>query len=139
MESAASTYRRSSVMSGAPADLVVMLYERLLADLKGAAMAIRSNDIETKSRKVQHATDIIIELLASLDREAGGEVSHRLAALYSYMISRVGEASRKLDASGMDEVAGHVESLLSAWRSVAKETAEIGSADPVSFQPMRPQ
>lgn len=123
--SAASAYRESRVMSAAPTDLVVMLYERLLADLRGAALAIRAGDIEAKSAKVQRATDVIFELLASLDRTRGGEVGQRLAALYSYMISRVGQASRTLDADALDELAGNVESLLQAWQSIASDPPPI--------------
>ena len=107
-----------------------MLYERLLADLRGAAIAIRAEEIESKARRVQSATDVLFELLASLDHEAGGEISQRLAALYGYMISRVGEASRKLDAAAFDEVAENVESLLQAWTTAARE--------PVSHTPPPP-
>ena len=81
METAASTYRRSRVMSSTPAELVVVLYEKLLSDLKGAAIAIRAGDLETKAERTQRATDITFELLASLDREQGGEVGQRLANL----------------------------------------------------------
>jgi flagellar protein FliS len=130
MDSASAAYRRSRVMSSTPAELVVMLYERLLADLKGAAIAIRAGDLETKCSRVQRATDVIIELLASLDREQGGEVSARLSALYSYMISRIGESSRRLDPQGLDEIAGHVESLLAAWRTVAEDDAAQSSMTP---------
>lgn len=118
---AASAYRHSRVLSSSPVELVVMLYERLLADLRGAARAIRSGDIEAKAERVQRATDVLFELLTTLDREAGGEVVERLAALYGYMITRVGEASRRLDAEAFEEVAGHVEPLLTAWSTVAQQ------------------
>ena len=128
--SVASAYRQSRVMSASRADLIVMLYERLLADLRGAAIAIHAGDIETKSRKLQRALDVIFELLGSLDRDQGGEVSQRLAALYSYMISRVGEASRNLDTDAIDEVAGHVESLLQAWATIASNPPMDASLTP---------
>jgi flagellar protein FliS len=121
---AATAYQRSHVMSSTPAQLVVLLYERLLADLQGAALAIRAGDIKAKSARVQRATDVIFELLASLDRAAGGEVSDRLASLYTYMISRLGEVSRSKNPAVLDELAGHAEALLSAWRAVAEEPTE---------------
>ncbi len=127
---AAAAYRQSRVLSSPPTDLVMMLYERLLADLRGAAIAIRSNDIERKSRRIQRATDVLFELMASLDHAQGGEISQRLAALYSYMISRVGEASRNLDAAALDEVGGYVDSLLQAWTSVATDAAAATSSPP---------
>jgi len=111
--------------------LVVMLYERLVADLKGAATAMRAGDIETKSKRVQHATDIVFELLGALDPEKGGEVSERLAALYTYMITRIGEASRAMNPDILDEISGHIQSLAEAWRTVAAEhVPQPGSARP---------
>jgi flagellar protein FliS len=115
------------VLSSDPAELVVLLYERLLADLEGGAIAIRAHDLEAKAVRLQRANDVIFELLAALDRERGGEVSQRLAALYTYMITRLGEASRTLDIAVLEELSGHVRSLLSAWRTVA-EAAPVGDA-----------
>lgn len=117
-------------MSSTPVELIVMLHERLLADLKGAAIAIRTEHLEAKATRVQSATDVLFELMSSLDRQKGGEVSDRLAALYSYMIARIADASRALDPTPLDEVANHVESLLSAWSEVATEGVEAASAPP---------
>ena len=119
MDGPRTAYQRARVMSAAPEGLVVMLYERLLADLKGAAIAIRAGDIAGKTQRLQNATDIVFELFGALDEEKGGEVTQRLAALYSYMIGRIGEASRTMNPAILDEVAGHVASLMVAWRTVA--------------------
>lgn len=129
---AASSYRQSRVLSSTPVELIVLLHERLLADLKGAAIAIRAENLEAKSTRVQSATDVIFELLSSLDRQKGGEVSDRLAALYSYMISRIGEGSHKLDPAPLEEVAAHVDSLLSAWSEVARDGVTAASAAPAA-------
>lgn len=132
LAAASSTYNRSRVLSSTPVDLVVLLYERLLADLKGGAIAIRAGDMEAKAERVSRATDVIFELMGALNREDGGEVGERLAALYSYMFSRVSEASRDLDADGLEEVANHVESLLSAWRTIAAQQKERASEAPAT-------
>ena len=121
VDTAASAYKASRVMSSTPVDLIVMLHERLLADLKGGALAIETQNINAKAVRVQSAYDVIYELMASLDREAGGEISNRLAALYAYMITRIGDASRTLDPEPLNEVAAHVESLLSAWSDLAAQ------------------
>jgi len=120
------------VLSSEPVELVVLLYERLLADLEGVAIAIRAQDIEAKAVRLQRANDVIFELLGALDRERGGEVSQRLAALYTYMITRLGEASRTLDVAILEELSGHVRSLLSAWRTVAEQAPAAGTSAEVS-------
>lgn len=130
MDDPRAAYQRARVTSASPTDLVVLLYERLLADLKGAAAAMRAGDVPTKARRVQNATDILFELFGSLDEEQGGEVTQRLAALYNYMIGRIGEASRAMDPAVLDELAGHVESLTVAWREVAGEHGSSSTARP---------
>ena len=50
------------------------------------------------------------------------------------MISRLGEVSRSMDPSVLDELAGHAEALLTAWRSVAEGDAG-GAADPSGVAP----
>lgn len=130
MDGPGAAYQRARVVSAPPANLVVMLYERLLADLKGAAAAMRAGDIEAKAKRVQHATDIVFELLGALDAQQGGEIAERLAALYTYMITRIGEASRAMDPELLDEISGHVNALAGAWRTVATEHAQSGSARP---------
>lgn len=122
-----SAYQRARVLSATPVGLVVLLYERLLADLKGAAIAMRAGDIPTKASRVQNATDILFELLGALDEEAGGEVSQRLSALYQYMIARIGEASRTMDAAILDELMDHVSALASAWRTVGESGPTDGA------------
>lgn len=131
-DAVAAAYRRSRVLSSEPVELVVLLYERLLADLEGVAIAIRAQDIEAKAVRLQRANDVIFELLGALDRERGGEVSQRLAALYTYMITRLGEASRTLDVAILEELSGHVRSLLSAWRTVAEQAPAAGTSAEVS-------
>lgn len=126
---AAATYRNAQVMAASAVELVVLLYERLLADLEGAALAMRSGDLTTKAQRLQRATDVLFELLASLDHERGGEVSQRLAALYGYMISRLADASRTRDASILEELSRHASALLSAWRSVAAQAGEAAPSD----------
>ncbi|MEQ1855317.1 MAG: flagellar export chaperone FliS [Longimicrobiales bacterium] len=132
VDAVAAAYRRSRVLTGSPAELVVLLYERLLADLEGSAIAIRAGDLEAKAVRLQRATDVIFELLGALDHEVGGEVSQRLAALYTYMITRLGEASRTLDVAILEELSGHVRSLLTAWRTVAEGSVVADAATGVS-------
>lgn len=116
---AGARYRAAQVLGSRPAELVVLLYERLLADLEGAARAMRSGDTKRKSVRIQRAIDIVFELLSGLDHERGGEVSRRLEALYGYMVRRLAEASRGRNPDILDELARHVDSLLSAWKDVA--------------------
>jgi flagellar protein FliS len=114
----AENYRESEVLSATPTELTVLLYEQLLADLKAAAISLRSNQPEIARNKSQHASDVLLELLNSLNFDLGGEVSERLDAIYRYMLSTVSKAVRAQNPASLDHVSDLVDDLLDAWRTV---------------------
>jgi flagellar protein FliS len=121
-----AAYQETRVLSSSPEQLVPLLYEHLLVNLKRAARQIQEQEIEAKADSVEKATAILYELLSSLDFDAGGEIASRLASLYSYFLKEVGEASRALDARRLQPLIQMVGSLHESWL----EAARIVSAGP---------
>ena len=105
-------YLRDRVLTASPAQRVVMIYDRLSLDL---ARAAERGDIEP----VDHAVQIVAELLASLDRSRGGPAEN-LASIYGYLIQEL-LAVRGGDRGRLAGVAGIVDTLRSAWTTVATE------------------
>ena len=122
-----AAYKQNQVLGSSPEQLVVLLYEHLLANLRRAGMQIDVRDYEGKSASMQKALDIIFELLSSLDRDAGGELAERLSALYVYFINEIGAISRNLDRARLEQlivmIAGLHESMAQAARRTAQERA----------------
>jgi flagellar protein FliS len=112
-------YLRDRVLTASPVQRVVMLYDRLSLDL---ARAAGSEAVEP----VDHAVQIVAELLASLDQSAGGPAEN-LAALYGYLIREL-LAARGGDRSRLAGAAGIVETLRSAWTTVAVADVPSGAA-----------
>ena len=105
-------YLRDRVLTASPVQRVVMLYDRLSLDL---ARAADSEAVEP----VDHAVQIVAELLASLDQSAGGPAEN-LAALYGYLIREL----LAVRGGGRDRLAGAariVETLREAWTAVAAQ------------------
>ena len=77
-------YTSDSVTTASPAQLVVMLYDRLVKDLNVALIGLERRDIEGTHMALVHAQEIVSELSASLDTSAwpGGE---SLKALYDFV------------------------------------------------------
>lgn len=124
----ASVYQNSRVVGARPENLVVMLYERLLADLRAATVAIEERNYELKAERLQHALDIIFELLATLDAEAGGDLAARLGSLYTFFISELNEVSRSLDTARLKRVIDLVDGLCDSWRQVGQLTSDDAAA-----------
>ena len=120
----ANAYRQNAVLSTSREQLVPLLYEHLLVNLRRASKQITSRDIEGKAASVEKATAILYELLGSLDHDAGEEIASRLASLYSYFLKEIAEASRTLDEKRLAPVIETLASLHESWVEAVKQVAE---------------
>jgi|1186.fasta_scaffold458034_2 flagellar protein FliS len=115
-------YLRDRVLTASPAQRVVMLYDRLTLDLARAASATDGQPGDGQpGEHLDHAVQVVTELLASLDVSAGGP-SENLSSIYGYLLRellavRLGEPDR------LPGVAEIVEDLAIAWREVAATAA----------------
>lgn len=116
MGNAYAQYRQTSIQTAPPEQLVVMLYDGAIRFLDQAKTAI--NDGRDPLPLIGRAQDIIVELLASLDRSAG-PVAENLLRLYEFWIQRLFQASIRKDATMVEEVAVMVRDLREAWATVA--------------------
>lgn len=115
----AAMYQNSRVVGARPENLVVLLYERLLADLRGAVVAIGERDYEAKAQRLEHALEILFELLGTLDHDAGGDLAARLSSLYGFFISEINAVSRSLDTARLERVIALIDGLYGSWRNVS--------------------
>jgi flagellar secretion chaperone FliS len=76
------TYRKSQANDASKIGLVVSLYEAIIADLAGAAAAIREANIEKRAADLQHALTVLGYLQGTLNREQGGVPAQELDRFY---------------------------------------------------------
>src|SRR3954464_11856495 len=91
-------YVGDSVTTASPQQLLVMLYDRLALDLERAQQAVTTGDRTEATEQLQHAQEMVLELLAGLrvDLWEGGP---RLAALYDWLVRELSQATIKLDTN----------------------------------------
>lgn len=123
-------YNEAKILGSSREQLVVLLYEHLLVCLRRAAIQIHNRDYEGKAASFEKASDILYELLASLNLEAGGELASRLAALYGWFITEIGDVSRTLDRERLERMIAIVGNLHDAWVQAAAQLQQGGSPDP---------
>jgi flagellar protein FliS len=114
-------YRRVQTQTASPAQLVLHLYEALLRDLARAEQQLGLAQIEASHASLVHAQDIVMELVAGLDLDAG-EIAQQLADLYHYMYGRLVEANVRKDRRAIHEVLTLVERIHAAWEQVVQTT-----------------
>ena len=115
---APNAYRESAVLTATPEQLVVMLYDGANRFLTQSAIAMRDGCAGLAGEKLRRAEAIIDELLATLDMSVG-EIAERLQALYLFFKEHLMSARLKQDAGKVDEVAGFMRELRSAWAAVS--------------------
>lgn len=111
-------YRQTSIQTAPPEQLVVMLYDGAIRFLEQAKVAFR--DGKDPVEPISRAQDIIVELLASLNRSAG-DLSDNLSQLYEFWIQRLFLALARHDAKMVDEVSVMVRDLRESWAMIAQQ------------------
>ena len=122
-------YMTDSVMSATPAQLLTMLYDRLLLDLSRAETAHETESWSVASTNLLHAQDIITELTSSLKVDAwdGGD---RLLALYNYVAGALIDANVKRDTERIRESIELLEPLRQAWHEASMQLTATQPAAP---------
>src|SRR3954468_15698522 len=119
-----STYQEVAVQTSSPAKLVVMLYEGAIRFLNQTKTAIETRDLMLKGQSVDRAVAVIQHLQSTLDMSQGKQVATDLDRLYTYITSRVLDASGKLEVAPLEEAIKLLTVLLSGWEEVAKKEAD---------------
>lgn len=112
-------YQDNAVTTQSRGRLIVLLYEGAIKFMKLAIREIEANNYEAKGRYLNKAQDIINELNAVLDMDAGGEIASNLRRLYMFMNRRLSEANMKRDPQMIREVIGLMEELSQSWKAIS--------------------
>ncbi len=109
---------QTSVESASPHRLIQVLMEGALEKINLAKCYMQRGEIALKGSHISWAISIIDGLRMSLDNKMGGEISQNLEDLYDYMSRRLTEANLNNSVEMLDEVAGLLREIKSAWDAV---------------------
>jgi flagellar protein FliS len=112
------SYQRTAIGTQSRGRLIVMLYDGAIKFLKLALQEIEAGNWAAKGQYLIRAQDIIAELNAVLDTEAGGEIARNLRRLYLYMNRRLAQANSKRDPQMIREVITLMEELNQSWKTI---------------------
>ena len=118
-ENAYNQYRKTAIMTASGEKLLLMLYDRLVTNLKQAIQAIERKDTPHAHAFLMKGQNIIAELMRTLKMEY--EISSNLYRLYDYMRRRLIKANIKKDPAIVEEVLGIVSGMRDAWAAAAAE------------------
>jgi len=114
-----AAYQDNAVTTQSKGRLIVLLYDGAIKFMKLAIKELEAENYEAKGQYINKAQDIINELNAVLDMDAGGEIASNLRKLYCFMNNRLSEANIKRDPQKIREVIELMEELNQSWKAIS--------------------
>lgn len=116
-------YKQDYVTTASPVDLVIMLYEGCIKQLKLAKIHMESKEPARVSECFEKAEEILLELVRSLNLSI--PISENLLELYQFMVDEIVQAGLTNDMERIEPVIEMLTSLSEAWSEV-KTQVESG-------------
>ena len=114
----ADTQRETSVSSANPAELVAMVYQRLLDHLHTGKLQM-SEGADSSESFTKAIALITTGLESCLDKEKGGEIAQNLALIYDWAGKEIMRARLRRDPEMIQGVINAFVPLAEAWREHA--------------------
>jgi flagellar protein FliS len=112
-------YQDTTITTQPKGRLIVLLYDGAIKFMNLAIKELEAGNNEAKGQYINKAINIINELNAVLDTEAGGEIAANLRKLYAFMSTRLSQANVKRDPQMVREVITLMEELNQSWKAIA--------------------
>lgn len=115
----AAQYQEVAVRSASPAQLVVMVYDHLLLNLRRARLAAEQGNVELRLASLDRARAALGELLSGLDLERGGEMAGQLNGLYAFFLGELVDVGLRPNVARLDRVIAMVADLRESFAAIA--------------------
>jgi len=114
-------YRENAVRSATPIELVVILFEAAIEDMRRAVSAIQTRDIEERAAAVRHAMLILQQLQGTLDFERGGQVAKQFEQFYNLIRAKLLESQLRNSPELMSQQIQFMSEVRDCWAEAKKQ------------------
>ncbi|HZQ67138.1 MAG TPA: flagellar export chaperone FliS [Terriglobales bacterium] len=121
-------YRQAEAQGENPVQLVVLLYQQLIKDLRAAIEAMQESQVERRTAEMDHALVVLAQLQGTLNKEKGGEVAANLSRFYDLLRASIIEAQCSGNSRILKDQVANLLTLHEAWTEVAKSQARPPAA-----------
>jgi flagellar protein FliS len=128
-------YRHTRIKTATQGQLIVMLYDEGLKQLKTALTELESSQprLDLVHNAIVKSQDIITELMVSLDFEKGGDIAQNLFHLYMYFNQKLVDSNMTKASSGLTEVHDLMADLREAWAAIESTAVNQQNAGGVNL------
>lgn len=124
MANAYDIYRKQSLDTSSPAELVGKLYGKAALVLRLASRDVAERRLDSANRNIQKAEEILTALDGSLDMAV--PLSAELHTLYGYMFGQLLEANRRKDTQILDRISEWLAGLRDTWEQAMEANHAAG-------------
>lgn len=100
-------------------ELIVIMYEIILEDIKAAKISYKNNDIESYTKELKHAQRFLSELMGNLNYKYN--LSYDLLTLYIFVNKAIITAIYKKTPEKLDGAETVLEKLYGGFKEISKE------------------
>lgn len=122
-------YRKTEVLTANRETILLMLYAGAIRFLTQAIASEERGEVAEKMRYVGRVQDIVNELRATLNFEAGGEIARHLDSLYGFITLRLTDSSLNPGTTGLKEALGVLNTLNEAWELAISQLRAAASQE----------
>ena len=116
-------YKQQGVLVANPVELIIMLYDGCIKQLKLARIAIEDEKYEDVNVSLQKGQNIIVELTMSLDFHY--PLANELMKIYEFLINQMVEINTTKDKKNIEPMIEILNNLRESWTHVLKENKLI--------------
>jgi len=112
---ARQSYREAALGGATPVELVIVLYDTAIEDMRRALQAMERNDTETRVAHMSHALIVLQQLQGTLDFERGGSVARQLEQFYNLIRAKLLETQIRNSAELLRQQIRYFSEVRDCW------------------------
>jgi len=109
------TYRENAVRGATPLELVVILFDAALDDMRRALSAMQASDFEQRATAIRHAMLVLQQLQGTLDFEKGGQVARQFEQFYNLVRAKLLESQLRNSPEMMQQQIHFMAEVRDCW------------------------
>jgi len=108
-------YQDAAVRGATPIELVIVLYDSAIEDMRRAMTAMQRSDVEARSSQVSHALMVLQQLQGTLDFERGGSAARQFEQFYNLVRAKLLEAQMRGSSELMQQQIRYMSEVRECW------------------------
>lgn len=108
-------YQDSAIRGATPIELVVLLYDSAIQDMRRALAAMQKSDVEARSNEIGHALLVLQQLQGTLDFNRGGSAARQFEQFYNLVRAKLLEAQMRGSAELMQQQIRYMSEVRDCW------------------------